>query len=320
MGGARAGEVASSLAAGVFGDESESPRGARGAAHAHRAGGQQAHLRACRHRRVASRHGHHAHRRNVHGDQVSLGARRRQPRLPAARRRARAAHARPLAGRRARAHGPDHAGGRRAPPAALDHHARAGPGAEVDVDTYTVTGRDGDLFLICSDGLTSMVADDELAALLRSPDLARGRGGVAPAGGKPERRQGQHHGRAVPPGRRGRGRRPPPPADAGGRGTIPGTLERRRGARPLPPAATPSQTRPAAAPPADAPPKDRPPDIDRDQADSAPRPAPPRRRRIRAARGRAGWWWRSSCSARWLPVSMRSAGRSTSWPPTTAAS
>ena len=38
----------------------------------------------------------------------------------------------------------------------------------MDVDTYTVTGRDGDLFLICSDGLTSMVTDDELAAILRS--------------------------------------------------------------------------------------------------------------------------------------------------------
>ena len=55
--------------------------------------------------------------------------RRRQPRLPPARRRARAAHARPLAGRRARAQRPDHARGGRAPPAALDHHARARPGA-----------------------------------------------------------------------------------------------------------------------------------------------------------------------------------------------
>jgi hypothetical protein len=38
----------------------------------------------------------------------------------------------------------------------------------VDVDTYTVSGRDGDLFLLCSDGLTSMIADDEVASILRS--------------------------------------------------------------------------------------------------------------------------------------------------------
>ena len=59
---------------------------------------------------------------------------------------------------------------------AAEHHPQRsiitralGPEPRVDVDTYTVTGRDGDLFLICSDGLTSMVTDDELAAILRSP-------------------------------------------------------------------------------------------------------------------------------------------------------
>jgi protein phosphatase len=61
-------------------------------------------------------------------------------------------------------------------PEAAEHHPQRsiitralGPEPRVDVDTYTVTGRDGDLFLICSDGLTSMVTDDELAAVLRSP-------------------------------------------------------------------------------------------------------------------------------------------------------
>jgi PPM family protein phosphatase len=44
-----------------------------------------------------------------------------------------------------------------------------GPESHVEVDTYTVTGKDGDLFLICSDGLTGMVGDEELAALLRAP-------------------------------------------------------------------------------------------------------------------------------------------------------
>ena len=59
---------------------------------------------------------------------------------------------------------------------AAEHHPQRsiitralGPEPRVDVDTYTVTGRDGDLFLICSDGLTSMVTDDELASILRSP-------------------------------------------------------------------------------------------------------------------------------------------------------
>jgi serine/threonine protein phosphatase PrpC len=44
-----------------------------------------------------------------------------------------------------------------------------GPESSVEVDTYTVAGRDGDIFLICSDGLTGMVGDEELAALLRAP-------------------------------------------------------------------------------------------------------------------------------------------------------
>jgi len=58
---------------------------------------------------------------------------------------------------------------------AAEHHPQRsiitralGPEPDVEVDTYTLTGRDGDLFLICSDGLTSMIADDEVASILSS--------------------------------------------------------------------------------------------------------------------------------------------------------
>jgi PPM family protein phosphatase len=62
-------------------------------------------------------------------------------------------------------------------PEAAEHHPQRsiitralGPEPDVEVDTYTVAGRDGDLFLICSDGLTSMISDEEVAAILRSGD------------------------------------------------------------------------------------------------------------------------------------------------------
>jgi protein phosphatase len=37
---------------------------------------------------------------------------------------------------------------------------------DVDVDTFTVAAEPGDLYLVCSDGLTSMVSDGEIQALL----------------------------------------------------------------------------------------------------------------------------------------------------------
>ena len=58
---------------------------------------------------------------------------------------------------------------------AAEHHPQRsiitralGPEPDVEVDTYTLAGRDGDLFLICSDGLTSMISDEEVASILRS--------------------------------------------------------------------------------------------------------------------------------------------------------
>jgi protein phosphatase len=48
-----------------------------------------------------------------------------------------------------------------------------GPEPGVDVDTRTVRSRAGDVVLLCSDGLTSMVAEDRVAEVLRTaPSLA----------------------------------------------------------------------------------------------------------------------------------------------------
>jgi PPM family protein phosphatase len=60
---------------------------------------------------------------------------------------------------------------------AAEHHPQRsiitralGPEPEVEVDTYTLTGRDGDVFLLCSDGLTSMISNEEVGSILRSAD------------------------------------------------------------------------------------------------------------------------------------------------------
>jgi PPM family protein phosphatase len=62
-------------------------------------------------------------------------------------------------------------------PEAAEHHPQRsiitralGPEPDVEVDTYTLTGREGDRFLLCSDGLTSMISDEEIGSILRSAD------------------------------------------------------------------------------------------------------------------------------------------------------
>lgn len=59
---------------------------------------------------------------------------------------------------------------------AADHPQRSvitralGPEPDVNVDTMTVRARDGDVFVLCSDGLTTMLVDDEIAAVLAAAD------------------------------------------------------------------------------------------------------------------------------------------------------
>src|SRR4051812_6131046 len=43
-----------------------------------------------------------------------------------------------------------------------------GPEPDVQVDTFTYPGRDGDVYMICSDGLTGMISEDAIAEILSS--------------------------------------------------------------------------------------------------------------------------------------------------------
>jgi len=62
--------------------------------------------------------------------------------------------------------------GRLSPKEAESHPRRSvitralGTESDVDVDVFSIRAQDGDLFLLCSDGLTSMVSDEEIASLL----------------------------------------------------------------------------------------------------------------------------------------------------------
>lgn len=51
-----------------------------------------------------------------------------------------------------------------------------GPEPEVTVDTHSWRGADGDVYLLCSDGLTSMVSEERVAAILRDAPTLRDAG------------------------------------------------------------------------------------------------------------------------------------------------
>ena len=59
------------------------------------------------------------------------------------------------------------------PEEAKDHPQRSiitralGPEPDVEVETFTSPGRDGDVYLLCSDGLTTMVDEERVAEILR---------------------------------------------------------------------------------------------------------------------------------------------------------
>jgi protein phosphatase len=72
--------------------------------------------------------------------------------------------------------------GRLTPEEAVEHPQRSvitralGPEGTVEVDTRSFRARPGDVYLLCSDGLTTMLGEEEIAGVLRSHSSLRGAG------------------------------------------------------------------------------------------------------------------------------------------------
>ena len=78
-----------------------------------------------------------------------------------------------------------------------------GTDPDVDVDTFTVDPQAGDVFVLCSDGLTDMVGDDEIGEVLaRAAGEPRRSGERARPAREQGGRPGQHHDRRVRDDRR----------------------------------------------------------------------------------------------------------------------
>ena len=167
MGGANAGEVASGLAAETLAAEVAAGTPLHAAAEAANAAVfQRAHDNV-----EQTGHGHDAHGLPARGRHGPLRPHRRQPRLPAPRRRAAAGERRPLARRRDGARRPPdrRRGGR--PPAPQHPQPRPrhrAPGAQID--EFTEDLLPGDVLLLCSDGLSGPVAADAIRLALTRSD------------------------------------------------------------------------------------------------------------------------------------------------------
>ena len=72
--------------------------------------------------------------------------------------------------------------GRLTPEEAVEHPQRSvitralGPEGAVDVDTRSFQARGGDVYLLCSDGLTTMISEEEIAAALNTHSRLRDAG------------------------------------------------------------------------------------------------------------------------------------------------
>jgi PPM family protein phosphatase len=72
--------------------------------------------------------------------------------------------------------------GRLTPEEAIEHPQRSvitralGPEGTVEVDTRSYAARDGDVYLLCSDGLTTMLAEQQLASILSAHSTLRDAG------------------------------------------------------------------------------------------------------------------------------------------------
>src|ERR1700761_307853 len=69
--------------------------------------------------------------------------------------------------------------GRLTPEEAVEHPQRSvitralGPEVTVEVDTRSFHGRAGDVFLLCSDGLTTMISEQQIATVLHAASSLR---------------------------------------------------------------------------------------------------------------------------------------------------
>ena len=96
---------------------------------------------------------------------------------------------------------------------AEDHPQRSiitralGPEPDVEVDLQTVPAAPGDVFLLCSDGLTTMVNEERIAEVLAARHLDARGGADAGRRGQRRRRARQHHRAGLPPRRRRRAAR-----------------------------------------------------------------------------------------------------------------